>query len=168
MIRLATLEDLPRILAIKEAATNHLHHIGINQWNAYYPNQAVFTADIQRQELYVIEEDHLVIGAACINQRHDEAYRTLSWKLSTDDAFCIHRLAVDPAHHGKGLGSRLMRYAEDLAREAHVNTLRVDTFSENFITQKLFDKFGYHYVGDVFYGPVTKPFYCYEKALEVL
>lgn len=165
IIRHASLEDLPRILTIKEAATKHLHHIGINQWNDYYPNKTVFTEDINRQELYVLLEDHTVIGFACINQSHSEEYGAVNWKLSTDDAFCVHRLAVDPTYHGKGIGSRLMRYAEELAREANVGSLRVDTFSENFITQKLFGKFGYSYVGDVFYGPVKKPFYCYEKQI---
>jgi len=61
MIRLAKILEIPDILNITQACGKSMIDQGIYQWNEYYPSKEAFEKDVARKELYVLEENHLLL-----------------------------------------------------------------------------------------------------------
>jgi ribosomal protein S18 acetylase RimI-like enzyme len=135
------------------------------QWSADYPNEAVFVADIEQNQLWVAELDGTVAGVAALTTDEDEEYAQADWDVA-EPALVTHRLAVDPAAQGRGVALALMEQAEKQAVVQGLRVLRVDTNSENAATQRLFPKLGYRFAGEITLGfrPGLR-FFCYEKRL---
>ncbi|WP_210514020.1 GNAT family N-acetyltransferase [Hymenobacter terricola] len=165
IIRPATAADLPAILALVRRVVPLMNASGNFQWTGDYPNEAVFTSDIERNHLWVAELDAGVAGVAALTTDQDEEYAQADWDV-TEPALVTHRLAVDPATQGKGVALALMEQAEKQAVAQGLRFLRVDTNSENAATQRLFPKLGYRFAGEITLGfrPGLR-FFCYEKRL---
>ncbi|MCI1188696.1 GNAT family N-acetyltransferase [Hymenobacter sp. DH14] len=163
--RRATLADLPAILALVRRVVPLMQASGNFQWSVDYPNEAVFRADIEHNHLWVAELDGAIAGVAALTQDQDEEYAQADWDV-TQPALVTHRLAVDPAAHGRGVALALMEQAEKQATAEGLHVLRVDTNSENAATQRLFPKLGYRFAGEITlaFRPGLR-FFCYEKRL---
>lgn len=59
----------------------------------------------------------------------------------------LQRLYVDTKHHGRGLGGRLGRAAEDLAREQGFENIWLGVWEENHKAQRVYEKLGFQVVG---------------------
>lgn len=165
LIRRATVADLPSILALVREVVPLMHASGNFQWEADYPNEAVFRQDIAQNQLWVAELPGLLAGVAALTTDQDPEYAQANWD-PTEPAVVTHRLAVAPAAQGKGVAAALLQQAETLAAERGIRALRVDTNSENHVTQRLFPKLGYRFAGEITldFRPGLR-FFCYEKRL---
>jgi ribosomal protein S18 acetylase RimI-like enzyme len=167
-VRRATFADLAAVLAIVGRVVPLMRAAGNYQWEASYPNEAVFRQDLAREQLWVAELDGQVIGVAALTTDQDPEYAQADWNFA-EPAVVTHRLAVDPAAQGRGAAAALLRQAEVLAAEWNLAVLRVDTNSENQATQRLFPKLGYRFAGEITlaFRPGLR-FFCYEKRLAAL
>jgi ribosomal protein S18 acetylase RimI-like enzyme len=165
LVRRATPEDIPAILALVRRVVPLMNASGNFQWSADYPNEAVFQTDIAQNHLWVAELDGTMAGIAALTQDQDAEYAQADWDV-TEPALVTHRLAVDPAAQGQGVALALMQQAETQAVAQGLKVLRVDTNSENAATQRLFPKLGYHFAGEITlaFRPGLR-FFCYEKRL---
>lgn len=163
--RRATLADVPAILSLVRRVVPLMNASGNFQWSTDYPNEAVFREDIKQNQLWVAELDGAIAGVAALTRDQDEEYAQADWDVA-EPALVTHRLAVDPAAQGQGVALALMEQAEKQARAQGLNTLRVDTNSENAATQRLFPKLGYRFAGEITlaFRPGLR-FFCYEKRL---
>ena len=166
LVRRATVADLPALLALVRRVVPLMQANGNFQWSDDYPNEAVFTADIAQNQLWVAELSGAVAGVAALTQDQDAEYAQADWDV-TQSALVTHRLAVAPATQGHGVALALMTQAETQARAQGLRFLRVDTNSENAATQRLFPKLGYRFAGEITlaFRPGLR-FFCYEKRLE--
>ena len=165
LTRRATASDLPSILALIRRVVPLMNASGNYQWTDDYPNEAVFSADIAQNHLWVAELDGAVAGVAALTTDQDAEYAQADWDVA-EPALVTHRLAVNPAAQGQGVALALMEQAEKQAVEQGLHVLRVDTNSENAATQRLFPKLGYRFAGEI--GLAFRPglrFFCYEKRL---
>ncbi|MBW3130789.1 GNAT family N-acetyltransferase [Hymenobacter profundi] len=163
-LRLATLNDIPTILTLISRVVPLMNAAGNFQWEASYPNEAVFQRDIARHHLWLAELDGQLAGIAALTHNDQDAeYAQAEWDV-TEPALVTHRLAVDPAAQGRGVAAALLQKAEELARQRGLRVLRVDTNSENQATQRLFPKLGYRFAGEIAleFRPGLR-FFCYEK-----
>ena len=165
LTRRATLADVPAILALVRRVVPLMHASGNFQWSADYPNEGIFTSDIERNHLWVAELGGAVAGVAALTQDQDAEYAQADWDAA-EPALVTHRLAVDPAAQGQGVALALMAQAEKQALAQGLRVLRVDTNSENAATQRLFPKLGYRFAGEITlaFRPGLR-FFCYEKWL---
>ena len=165
LTRRATLADVPAILALVRRVVPLMHASGNFQWSADYPNEGVFTSDIERNHLWVAELGGAVAGVAALTQDQDAEYAQADWDAA-EPALVTHRLAVDPAAQGQGVALAFMAQAEKQALAQGLQVLRVDTNSENAATQRLFPKLGYRFAGEITlaFRPGLR-FFCYEKQL---
>jgi len=163
--RRAILADVPAIMDLVRRVVPLMNASGNFQWSADYPNETVFTEDVRRNHLWVAELDGAVAGVAALTQEQDEEYAQADWDV-TEPALVTHRLAVDPAAQGRGVALALMAEAERQAVAQGLQVLRVDTNSENAVTQRLFPKLGYRFAGEITlaFRPGLR-FFCYEKRL---
>lgn len=165
LIRLATPADLPALLNLLRHVVPLMRASGNFQWDDHYPNETVFSDDIRKNQLWVAEIEGRVAGVAALTEDQEPEYAQVNFDLS-QRAIVTHRLAVDPAFRGRGVAVALLAQAEALARERSIGFLRIDTNSENQVTQRLFPKLGYQYAGDITLGfrPGLR-FLAYEKKL---
>ena len=166
MIRRAKLSEIEEIITITRACGANMASNGIFQWNDFYPSREAFVKDVARDELYVLCFESIVIGCMVISSEKDEEYDEIDWLTKDDHNYYIHRLAVDPAFQKKGHAKRLMDFAEALAQENNIESIRLDTFSQNQRNQKFYETRGYTRLGNIFFPKQSEhPFYCYEKVL---
>ncbi|SOD80661.1 GNAT family N-acetyltransferase [Spirosoma fluviale] len=147
-IRPATLTDLPALMNLIRHVVPLMRKAGNFQWDEHYPNQAVFSEDIAKGQLWVAYVDGLLAGVAALTEDQEPEYAQVGFNVN-ERAIVTHRLAVDPAFRGRGVAVALLAQAEQLALERSIRFLRIDTNSENQVTQALFPKLGYRYAGDI-------------------
>jgi GNAT superfamily N-acetyltransferase len=164
-IRPATSADIPALLDLIKRVVPQMQAAGNFQWNEYYPNEAVFSEDIDKQQLWVATVDDQLAGVAALTEDQEPEYAQAGMDLS-ERAIVTHRLAVNPDFRGQGVAAALLQQAEQLALDRGIACLRVDTNSENQATQRLFPKLGYQYAGEITLGfrPGLR-FLAYEKRL---
>lgn len=166
MIRKGTRSDIDRILTITKACAKNMDDNGIHQWNEYYPNRPAFETDIERDELFVLEIEDIVIGCVAISSLGDKEYEDVKWLTESKNNLYVHRLAVHPDHQHKGYAIQLMNFAEHFAIENNYASIRLDTFSQNKKNQLFYELRGYKKLEDIYFPKQSiYPFHCYELIL---
>lgn len=148
-IRLAKAADLDQIWDLARRAVAKMNAEGNEQWGADYPTRELYAGDIARGELWcAADRNGRVLGTACINQNEDPAYAGVAWS-APGPAMSFHRAAVDPDAQRMGIAAALLEKAVELAREAGLASLRLDTYSKNEKMQGLFRKLGFVQRGEI-------------------
>ncbi|MEA1787264.1 GNAT family N-acetyltransferase [Arenibacter sp. GZD96] len=166
MIRHAKISEIAAISSLTQACTKMMEQNGIYQWNYHYPSAVVFEKDIRRNELYLLEKQNTIIGCIAISSLMDLEYETVTWVTPNNHSYYIHRLAIAPNYQRQGYAHQLMDFAEDLARNKGLISVRLDTFSQNSGNQKFYESRGYQKLETIYFPHQSKhPFYCYELVL---
>lgn len=159
------MEHFPSTNQLYRDVTRDLRKSGIYQWDFFYPNRFIIKSDLKTGNFFGITKDNGVIGAIVIDNKRNEKYENFSWSEPAESSLIIHRLAVHPLSQGKGLGKKLLAYAEEHAMESGFKGIRLDVFSNNPGAVMLYERAGYEERGSVHY-PFRKALYkCYEKVL---
>ena len=166
MIRRAVPEDLTQLMEIVAQAAASMRADGFHQWDATYPDRAVFAQDIAEGALYVIDKAGRLGGMVCIDAKPAMLYRAVPWRQPR--AAVLHRLAVRNACRGQGLGRKLVAYACRMAGAGGYQAVHSDTARENRRMRRLFAASGFCYAGAIQYPGYPETFYCYEKPLSGL
>ncbi|MFL0195869.1 GNAT family N-acetyltransferase [Clostridium sp. WILCCON 0269] len=164
MVRKAVMEDLRDIMEIIKQTIVEMATYNNTQWDENYPQEKDFMNDIQRGDLFVVEQERKLAGFICINKVEPVEYNGLNWSLSKH-CIVVHRMAVNSIYRRSGIGTKLMKFADKLALENNIGYLKTDTYSINKKMNALFKKCGYEFVGEMSFLEKEKSFYCYEKIL---
>lgn len=166
IIRLATPNDIPKIMLLIAEVVPAMNAAGNFQWDSTYPDAQVFANDINQNQLWVADADGDIAGMAAITTDQEPEYAAVGYDL-TETAIVTHRLAVNINYRGQGIAAQLLQQAERVAMERGIKVLRIDTNSNNKATRQLFPKLGYEFSGEIGLGfrPNLR-FYCYEKRLD--
>ncbi len=165
MIRIARYEDLDQILNIIKETIEDLTEQGNFQWSETYPTENHMKEDIKKASLYIFEKNNEVAGFICLNKHEDIAYKPLPWRKK-GEAIVIHRFAVKRCYQRQKIGTKLIEFAENFARNKGIYYLKVDTNSKNIRMNALFKKMGFVFIGTIHLRNLTDPFNCYDKVLE--
>lgn len=163
MIRKAVHDDVFQAAQVLEEVKADMLNQGIDQWDQEYPNIKVLTEDTEKGEGFVYEEDGKVLAYMALNELCDEEYNDLNWKTSPP-FIVLHRLYVKPTAQGKGISSKMIRFAEEFAIQNQYQSIRFDAFSLNDTANIVYTKKGYELVGTVHFRKGI--FNCYEKAMK--
>jgi GNAT superfamily N-acetyltransferase len=155
---------IPSVMRLITACTQTMREHGIYQWDEIYPNEEIITKDVDSRSLYVLEQGGVYIAAVSLNQEQDEAYQQMHW-LGGEPVLVVHRLCVDPAYQGNGMGSRLMDFAEAHAKQHAYVSIRLDAYTGNPRAVRLYERRGYRKAGQVYFPRRTLAFFCFEKIL---
>ena len=162
MIRKAVENDLPAVLEILRDTRAEMASYGNDQWNDDYPQAADFLADIAQGSLWLLDEDGAPLAFVCLNGVQPEEYAAINWQFA-DAPLVLHRMAVSPAARRRGVGSRVMAFAEERARAQGLHCIRSDTYSINDKMNRLFTRCGYRQAGTMHFKGRPLLFCCYEK-----
>lgn len=135
-----------------------------------YPARQTAEESLERDDLFVMEDDGCIVATAIINRIQVPEYRYAGWKHEADESsiMVLHTLIVDPAYWSRGYGKTFVRFYEEYARGNGCFELRMDTNAINSRARKMYSDLGYDEVGIVdcrFNGIDGVKLVCLEKEL---
>lgn len=158
--------DTKSLLSLYRTVSADLKMRGVHQWDWLYPNRFVIQGDLKRGTAFGLRDGDAMVGAVVVDSRQSSRYAGLPWiGQEAGQARCIHRLAVDPAYQGQGLGKKLLQFAEEQARMAGGASIRLDVFSGNPGAAQLYVRSGYQKIGTIQFPMRREPYDCFEKLL---
>ena len=163
-LRKATLSEIPAIWKILQQAIERRKQDGSAQWQDGYPNEQSIHNDLANDSAYVLAANDQIIAYAAIIFDVEPAYTDIvgNW-LTNEEYLVVHRVATSNEVTGKGVATQLFKLIEDIALDADVYSIKVDTNFDNVPMLKILEKLGYTYCGEVFFrGSARKGF---EKVL---
>ena len=135
------------IFDMYSAAIENMEKQGIHQWDNIYPDKETLRQDILQNQMYTGEKDNKIAVCFVLNEECDEEYKKASW-ICPDARFCIiHRLCVTPIFQKQGIAGQTMEYIEKLCKNQGYDSIRLDCFTQNPYSQKLYNKAGYSITG---------------------
>ena len=147
IIRKAAAQDIPAVTELFEdvhtAQENGQLFVG---WvRGVYPTQATAETAIQRNDLFVAEENDALVGAGVINQIQVDVYAGAPWKHPApgNEVMVLHTLCISPKALRRGYGSRFAAFYEEYALAHGCHYLRIDTNERNLTARALYQKLGY-------------------------
>lgn len=161
------IQDITLIMNLIKDGIKDMEAKGIYQWNEYYPTQAIFENDINNENLYLIKRDNECLGVIVFDEEQPSEYMGVNWFTEDKKVLVIHRLAVNYKYQKQGLGRLLLDFVENIAVENRYNSIRLDAYSGNPRTLKIYEDRGYQKAGQLFFPFREIPFYCYEKKLDL-
>ena len=158
--RKATAAEIPQIWSIIQQAILRRKLDGSRQWQDGYPNPEVLQQDVDNGVGYVLTHGDTLIGYSAILINDEPAYAHLKGEwLTNGDFVVVHRMAISDSELGKGLAQKMLYFAEDIALENSIFSIKVDTNFDNAAMLRIFEKLGYTYCGEVtFRGSSRKAF----------
>lgn len=126
------------------------HSVTADELQAYLNKEytpAAIAKDLQDAQKDTIvgvdDDDGKILGFAVLTRGSSEpCVEQLESKVE------LQRIYVHPDAHGKGVGGRLARQVEDMAREQGFRWMWLGVWEENVVAQKAYEKWGYEKVGE--------------------
>ena len=173
MIRKAVAADIDAVAAIYERVHDgeEAGRTTIGWIRGVYPTADTVRAALERDDLFVMGEDGIIVAVAIINQVQVPEYANCDWAdhPPPDQVMVLHTLAVDPLAQSRGFGRAFVAFYEDYALSHGCPYLRMDTNERNAAARALYAKLGFSEPGIVdcdFNGIPGVKLVCLEKKLE--
>lgn len=130
-IRSARPEELDVVLDLFRAAARWLAERGLDQWQRG-PRTERIRRDIEAGTVFVVIDDEdtgEIVGTLTVDTRADPDF----WTDADDpsSALYLHRMIVDPRHHGRRIGEAMTAWAEQFAGALGYRWLRLDAWRTN-------------------------------------
>lgn len=143
--------DVPGIMQIVAQAQRYLRESGVDQWQDGYPTEKVLLTDIGFGQGWVFEHEGELAGYCCISMRHELSYDAIdgAWLTEGDNYAVVHRAMISDKYRGTRLARDMFSLAFDLAAGMGKASVRVDTHRDNRAMNRLAEKVGFTYCGEV-------------------
>ena len=143
--------DVPGIMQIVAQAQRYLRESGVDQWQDGYPTEKVLLTDIEFGQGWVFEHEGELAGYCCISMRHELSYDAIdgAWLTEGDNYAVVHRAMISDKYRGTRLARDMFSLAFDLAAGMGKASVRVDTHRDNRAMNRLAEKVGFTYCGEV-------------------
>jgi RimJ/RimL family protein N-acetyltransferase len=135
----------------------------IFQWDKTYPNESILREDIVKEQMYAGILNKEIVSAFVLNKEFNDDYLNAKWKYKGDDFIVLHRFCVNLSFQNKGIGTKTMLMIEEYVKNQGVQSIRLDTFSKNPFSLKMYAKSGYKKTGEANWDKGL--FYIFEKIL---
>jgi ribosomal protein S18 acetylase RimI-like enzyme len=150
MIRKATKNDIAALTSLYERAIDYEDsHSKYTSWQkGIYPTEDTARAGIEKDSLFVLEENGDVLASVVLDHRQPPEYRNIPWGISSvyNKILVIHILCVDPEYSGGGLGTTLLNFIKQYAKEIGCEAIRLNTTARNAPARHLYEKNGFSVV----------------------
>ena len=172
IIRKATQKDVDAVAKIYEEihGEESLGKITTGWLKGIYPVKSTAQNALEKDWLFVAEEDGKILSAAIINKYQGPIYEEATWEFEAgeDEVMVLHTLVVSPSSKHQGIGTQMVAFYEQYAAENGCMELRMDTNARTTTARKLYKKLGYKEVSIVpcvFNGIPDVNLVCLEKHL---
>ena len=164
MILKANPQHAEEITDLFRTATDGMIASGIDQWNYSYPLISHISEDIEQGSAFIMMEKGSILATVTLDGNQDEQYQKIRWPFVSPRPLVIHRLAVHPDGQGQGLGKKMCHFAQEFAAANRFTSIRLDAYSKNPVSLRLYHNLGYTKAGGYcYFHKNPAPFYCFEK-----
>jgi ribosomal protein S18 acetylase RimI-like enzyme len=147
VIRTARTEDLPAVAHLLDQAGEWMRQQGItDQWPIRFPLSDL-AQRVDRGELHIAHDDAIPVGTFALDHHADPEF----WHddPNGDHAGYLHRLAVDRAHAGHGIGAQLVDHAAGVVARGGRQWLRLDCAKHNTRLHDYYRRLGFTHLRTV-------------------
>lgn len=162
-LRLANKQDLPQLKTVYKDIVENMNKNKITIWDDVYPS-IFFESDILNKQLYVLEDDSVIVSAFCLC---DDNIDSIQWKEPAAKALYIQRLGVNVLYMQKGIGSKTLDEAKEIARKLNYNYLRLLVVDFNYPAINLYLKNGFVKKEGVHSEIIDEEIILYEHGYEI-
>lgn len=162
-LRLANKQDLPQLKTMYKDIVENMNKNKITIWDDVYPS-IFFESDILNKQLYVLEDDSVIVSAFCLC---DDNIDSIQWKEPAAKALYIQRLGVNVLYMQKGIGSKTLDEAKEIARKLNCNYLRLLVVDFNYPAINLYLKNGFVKKEGVHSEVIDEEIILYEHGYEI-
>ena len=145
--RKAALSDLEEVYDLVAQAIDTMITNNILQWDELYPTKEDFRKDIDNNQLYVGITDEQIAVVYTLNQECDAEYQNGRWKYPDVPYYVVHRLCVHPDFQHRGIAKHTLLQIEAELLKKGIRAVRLDVFSNNPFSLRLYDSLQYSRVG---------------------
>ncbi len=164
-IEKATSNNILEVMYLLQHCIEDFNKNSVYQWNASYPDYFKLLREVEKGALYVMKSQGVGIGTITFDELQEDAFNEVDWKNKKDKYLVIHRIAVFPSWQKKGVGRKLVEFAEVYAKENGYKSIRLDVASSSSHLIKLYESIGYLDLGEILYPKQKEPFKCLEKVI---
>jgi GNAT superfamily N-acetyltransferase len=137
--------DLHRLLRFRSDSAAWLAARGIDQWARPFPARTIL-ASIRAGEVFLIKEAESADAAATVTLDRRADARLWTEEEAKEPSLYVHKLSVDRAYAGAGLGARILDWADDQAARRGCKWLRLDAWTNNPRLHAYYLEQGFTYV----------------------
>ncbi len=148
-IRIATLNDIDKMMDILAEARTSIAMLGIDQWQYGYPSREIILDDIKKQRAFVLVDEGEICATFALIFDGEVTYNKIyagAW-LTNTPYLALHRIAIAVAKRGGGYSDEIMKFIFDIAKKNSFASVRVDTHSGNKPMRRMIEKNGFEYCG---------------------
>ena len=143
----ANKNQIEEVYSVFSAAIENMEKQGIHQWDEIYPDKAILEEDIAKNQMYIGKIENEIAVCFVLSEECDEEYKNGKWQYPDAKFNVIHRLCVNPKFQNRQIATQTMIYIEKTSKAQGYDAIRLDCFTENPFSRKLYDKAGYSVVG---------------------
>lgn len=170
MIRLIEKNEIDLLDDIYLKTIEHIENSEVNysSWvRGEYPTRSIIIDGHKRGDMFVSFDDGKMSGSVILNNIFHKSYLDGEWTLEApiEEILAVHTLIISPEFYRKSVATKLLKFAEDFAKENGYKVIRLDTSINNIPAQRLYEKLGYKRAGliDLELNFTSDLFLCYEK-----
>ena len=153
LIRKAKTEDIAAVGQIYEDihTEEEAGRVTIGWQRGIYPTERTAEAALERGDLFVMEDNGTIVGAALINAIQVGVYSNAPWQFEAADSevSVLHTLVISPKAGRKGYGESFVRFYEEHSKAVGRPYLRIDTNERNTRARAMYKKLGYTEIATV-------------------
>lgn len=151
-VRKTAPEDIAALGALFDEARGTMAALGIDQWQAGYPNASSAEEDRKLNRGYVLEREGEICGTVAL-VFPEPTYRIIEngrWLTGDDGNYlALHRVAVAVNHRGTGVAEAILNHSEKVAKEQGKISLRIDTHRGNLPMRRMLERNGFTHCGRI-------------------
>ena len=150
MIRKATKDDVNHVAELYNTVLDYEDsHEKYTSWKkGIYPTVDTAKLGVKKNSLYVYESEGKILAAVILDTLQPPEYKKIEWKVNAkyNQALVVHTLCVHPEHSGSGIGSAIVSFAKELAKEKNCLAIRLNTSKRNLQATHFYQKNGFYAV----------------------
>ena len=116
-----------------------------------YPTREFIHDSIEKNELFVMTDNDLIIGSVVLNHHCEAGYSKVQWKVSAaaSEIMIVHILAVSADYQGKGLAKKMVEYSIEYGKSRGMKAIRLDVLPANIPAKNLYTRMGFIYMDTI-------------------
>ncbi|NBC81892.1 MAG: hypothetical protein GVY19_00780 [Bacteroidetes bacterium] len=161
-IKLAVEKDIVEIMFFFRECAKHNIKNGLFYWNNHHPAYQDTMNDINKQELFFLQDRFICAGVMCLNSEPGNKFAALAWN-DKENPLIMKYFGVHPDWHKKDVGNKLLEFSNQKALDEDFTSIHADVFSSDEVHKRMLIDNGFEEIGEYLREPQMFSYKAFEK-----